>query len=147
MENLYLSQIAVFGDVNRYPASRVLSTLYCALVQPEVFSLIAGSHAREVTWMPVELLPNMPFDHDDMVQISLKWLRKDIWDEPIANNLLPEKFPLNQLHYLYEAIMGVKIDNRNFRKKILSRNLIVQLNEKTKGGVQRPAYLYSFQKN
>lgn len=147
MNNLFLFQISVFGNVNRYPGDRVLSTLYCSLVSPEIFELIAGSHAKEVAWFPIENLPTLPFDHPEMVQTSLKWLRKDIWDEPIAYNLLPEKFPLNQLHYLYEAIMGIKIDNRNFRKKVLSQNLIVQLNEKTIGGVQRPAYLYSFREN
>lgn len=147
MTNLYLTQIRVFGGINRYPGQRILSTLYCALVSSDVFQLIAGSHAKEVSWFPVESLPVLPFDHPLMIETSLAWLRKDIWDEPIVNNLLPEKFPLNQLHFLYEAIMGIKIDNRNFRKKILNQNLIFPLNEKTKGGVQRPANLYSFREN
>lgn len=147
MRNLFLTQISVFGDINRYPGERVLSTLYCALVSPDIFELIAGSHAKEVAWFPIENLPTLPFDHPEMVQTSLNWLRKDIWNEPIVNNLLPVKFPLNQLHYLYEAIMGIKIDNRNFRKKVLSQDLIIQLSEKTSGGVQRPAYLYSFKGN
>ncbi|HBL78177.1 MAG: hypothetical protein A2W90_13910 [Bacteroidetes bacterium GWF2_42_66] len=147
VHDLFLSQIAVFGEVNRYPAGRVISTVYCALVRPDVFELMAGSHAREVAWHPVEKLPELPFDHPEMVHTSLQWLQRKIWHKPIANNLLPRKFPLNQLHNLYEAIMGSKIDNRNFRKKVLSQNLIIQLEEKTKGGVQRPAYLYSFRIN
>ena len=142
ISNLFLSQVGLFGDTNRYPAQRVISILYCALVKPVQFELIAGSHAKKVKWVPVKKVKKLPFDHNEMIADSLNWLRDEIWRKPILINLLPEKFPLNQMHDLFQTFLHESIDNRNFRKKVISQGLVEQLSEKTIGGKQRPAYLY-----
>lgn len=142
IENIYLTQVKVFGEVNRYPSHRVVSILYCALIKSDLFELIAGSHAKEVKWFDVNEVTELPFDHNLMINTALNWLKEEIWRKPISINLLPDKFPLNQLQDLFEAILQEQIDNRNFRKKVINMRLVEKLNEKTKGGQQRPAFLY-----
>lgn len=146
ISNLFLSQVGLFGETNRYPVQRVISIVYCALVKPEQFDLIAGSHAKKVKWSSVMNVKKLPFDHNAMIEDSLNWLKDEIWRKPILINLLPEKFPLNQLHDLFQAFLHETIDNRNFRKKVISQGLVERLDEKTTGGKQRPAYLYRLKK-
>lgn len=144
IHDVYLSQVGIFDELNRYPSHRVVSILYCALVKPEILELIAGSHAKEVGWFNITNLHPLPFDHNKMIQMSLNWLKEEIWQKPILKNLLPNKFPLNQMQDLYQSILQTSIDNRNLRKKVISQGLVEKLDEKTKGGQQRPAYLYKF---
>lgn len=144
IHDIYLTQIGIFDAPDRYPDERVISILYCALVKPELFELIAGAHAKQVEWHKLETLSRLPFDHNEMITYSLNWLKEEIWRKPILSNLLPDKFPLNQMQDLYKLILQSKIDNRNFRKKVISQKLVEKLDEKTKGGQQRPAFLYSF---
>ncbi len=142
IHHIYLSQVGVFDQVNRYPTHRVISVLNCALVKPELFDLLAGSHAKEVQWFSINDVGQLPFDHNTMIDTAIRWLKEELWRKPILMNLLPEKFPLNQMLDLYQAILQTEIDNRNFRKKVISQGLVERLEEKTKGGKQRPAYLY-----
>lgn len=141
IHDIYLSQVSVFDHPDRY-ATRVVSIVYCALIKSDLFELLAGSHAKEVKWHTVEKLRKLPFDHNQMVETSLSWLKEEMWRKPIMVNLLPEKFPLNQMQDLYQFISNISIDNRNFRKKVINQGLVVKLNEKTTGGQQRPAFLY-----
>lgn len=145
--NLFLSQVDLFGNPNRFPTRRVVSVLFCALIKPEQFKLIAGSHAKNVKWFSINDDLKLPFDHKEMIDTAMKWFKAEIWDKPIFINLLPEKFPLNQMQALFMEFLDEPIDNRNFRKKVISQNLVEKLDEKTKGGQQRPAFLYQLKKN
>ncbi|MCW3806379.1 NUDIX domain-containing protein [Marinilabiliaceae bacterium D04] len=144
IQNIFLTQVGIFDEPNRYPDHRVISVLYCALIKPEQFELIAGSHAKQVSWHNLDEIKTLPFDHNKMIEHSLNWLKEEIWRKPILNSLLPDKFPLNQMKDLYQLILQAEIDNRNFRKKVISQELVERLDEKTKGGQQRPAFLYKF---
>jgi len=144
--NLYLSQVELFGNTNRYPSRRVISVLFCALIKPAQFKLIAGSHAKKVKWFTVSTLKKLPFDHNNMIQTAMNWFKDEMWRKPIFINLLPEKFPLNQMQSLFAEFLEEKIDNRNFRKKVITQNLVERLDEKTQGGQQRPAFLYKLKK-
>ncbi len=144
--NLYLSQVELFGATNRYPGKRVVSVLYCALISPDQFDLIAGSHAKQAKWFAVNKGLNLPFDHNQMIETSMRWFNEELWRKPIFANLLPEKFPLNQMLNLFNEFLGEDMDNRNFRKKVISQDLVEKLEEKTQGGVQRPAFLYRLKK-
>lgn len=144
--NLYLSQVELFGDTDRYPSRRVISVLFCALIKPEQFKLIAGSHAKKVKWVTVNTLKKLPFDHNKMIHTAMNWFKDEIWRKPIFINLLPEKFPLNQMQNLFTEFLEDPIDNRNFRKKVITQGLVEKLEEKTHGGQQRPAFLYKLKK-
>ena len=142
VHNLFLSQVGLFGDPDRYPTHRVISMMYCALVAAEDLELLAGSYASEVRWFLLDEIGELPFDHSSMVQLALNWLKDHSWDKEVLQNLLPEKFPLNQMQTLIESILQQEMDNRNFRKKMMNADWVERLDEKTSGGKQRPAYLF-----
>ncbi len=144
INNIFLSQVGVFDQLDRYPTHRLVSVLYCALIKPEMVQLLAGSHAKEVNWFHLSDIGSLPFDHNQMIEASLRWLKKEVWQKPILVNLLPQQFPLNQLLELYQFILQSPIDNRNFRKKMVSQELVEKTEAKTSGGRQRPAHLYRF---
>lgn len=146
VENLYMEQLYSFGDVNRFPLFRVITIAYYALVKPERYKLFPGPKASEVKWFNLDEIPPLPFDHDNILKEALKQLRKNIRYNPIGFELLPKKFTLTELQSLYECILNRELDKRNFRKKILSMNLLEKLDEKQMDVAHRRPHLYRFEK-
>lgn len=144
IKNIYLEQVHAFGDVNRYPGRRVITISYFALIDPEKHSLKPGIDTTDVKWFKVEEKPELPFDHEDIYNKALKQLRQSLKIKPIGFELLPNKFTLTQLQNLYESILGETLDKRNFRKKILSTDLLIPLEEYQQGVSHRAARLYRF---
>lgn len=143
LEDVYMEQVQAFGKADRDPYERVISVTYSALVLKENYDdgLVRSYKAR---WFPVDALPKLIFDHEEMVEAAIKRLRRRVKTGPVGFNLLPEKFTLPQLQKLYEAILGEKIDKRNFRKKLSSMNFLVRLDEKDKSESKKGAFLYRF---
>lgn len=144
IRDVYLEQLKTFGRVDRFPHERVVTVAYYALVSADNFSLVAGQTAEEVNWQSVNKLPELVYDHAEIIQHGLKVLRHQVCHQPIGFNLLPEKFTLLQLQALYEAILNIKLDKPNFRRKIMKMNLLSACNEKQQGVPHRAANLYTF---
>lgn len=144
VENIFLEQFKVFGDVGRFPKKRVITIGYYALVNIENFELIAGNSVSEVKWFQINQVPEMVFDHNLIFENCLEYLKLKIRHEPIGFNLLPERFTLLQLLELYEAILNINLDKPNFRKKFLKMNLLVKTKEREKDVSHRAATLYRF---
>lgn len=144
--NLYLEQLHAFGEVDRYPNKRVITIAYIALTKPENYQLIPGFTASDAKWYDVKDIHELPYDHSNILQSGLDSLRRKVRYEPIGFNLLPEKFTLRELQELYEAILDVKLDKPNFRRKIMKMNLLIPCNEKQEGVSHRAARLYRFDK-
>ena len=145
LTNVYLEQVAAFGEVNRFPHTRAITIGYYALVNPSQFELCSfKSEALEARWFDLPDIPRLPYDHTQIVKAALEKLKLKLHYEPIGFELLPEKFSLRQLQDLYEAILGVELDNRNFRKKILKMEVLKKLNEKQRKVNHRKAILYQF---
>lgn len=144
VKNIYLEQIHTFGDVNRYPLRRVITIGYYALIDPDKHSLKPGIDTTDVKWFPVNDLPEVPFDHNEIIDAALEKLRKQVRTEPVGFELLPKKFTLTQLQILYESILGTQLDKRNFRKKILGLKILIALDEYQKSVAHRAARLYKF---
>lgn len=144
IEHLYLEQLQAFGGLNRYPAQRVITIAYFALVKPEDYHLIPGFTAADARWFSWKEVPELPYDHNQILEFSLQRLRYQVRHEPIGFNLLPEKFTLLQLQALYEAVLGTELDKPNFRRKIKKMNLLVPCSEKGTGVSHRAARLYRF---
>lgn len=142
--NLYMEQLGAFGDIDRFPDRRVITIVYFALIKPGKYELNPGPDASDANWFELSNLPQLPFDHDQIIDSALMRLRRNVKYKPIGFNLLPDKFPLLQLQELYEAIYGIKFDKPNFRRKIMKMNLLVPLNEKQKGVPHRSARLFTF---
>jgi 8-oxo-dGTP diphosphatase len=145
LEDVFLEQISVFGEIERDPGERVLSVAHYALINVEDYDreLVQKHNAY---WRNIDDLPNLIFDHDQMVKAALRRLRRKASSEPIGFNLLPEKFTVPQLQTLYEAIYGNSIDKRNFRKKIQTMYFLEKSEEKDKSNSKRGAFLYTFNK-
>jgi 8-oxo-dGTP diphosphatase len=146
VSNIYLEQLHTFGDVNRYPAKRVITIAYYALVNADHYSLNPGFTASDVAWFKINGIPKLPYDHQKILDYAFKHLKHKVRHEPIGFNLLPRKFTLHQLQELYEAILETQLDKPNFRRKILKMDLLIPCDEKQKDVSHRAASFYRFDK-
>ncbi|MBN1107644.1 MAG: NUDIX hydrolase [Bacteroidales bacterium] len=143
LKNVYLKQLHCYGDNERDPGARVISVAYWALIKlKDIDTDLAGSNGAR--WQSMKKLPQLIFDHDSMVAKALVELKLQIKIKPLGFELLPEKFTLVQMLDLYEAIYQRRIDKRNFRKKILSMDILEKLDEKEKQTSKKGAYYYRF---
>jgi 8-oxo-dGTP diphosphatase len=133
LKDLFLEQLYTFGTVHRDPRERVVSVAYYALTKP-----------AEARWFPVSDIPPLAFDHAEIFAAALTRLRGKLTYQPVGFELLPPKFTLTQLQRLYESVLGTEIDKRNFRKKVLSYDLLIPLKEQHREGPHRPAQLFRF---
>lgn len=144
MENIYLEQLKAFGNPDRFPLRRVITIGYYALVKREDYNIKAGFTASDVKWYKLNEIPDLIYDHNEILKYSIQNLRNRVRQAPLGFNLLPEKFTLLQLMRLYEEILGVEMDKSNFRRKILHMKLLVPLEEKQQDVSHRAAQLYKF---
>ena len=148
LRNVYLEQVHTFGAVDRHPLGRVITIAYFSLVKISDFNVMPASFAKTAQWHSVVKAQNtrLAFDHNIILNKCFQVLKQRVRTRPIGFELLPPKFTLTELQHLYEAILEISLDKRNFRKKILSMNLLNDLNEFQEGVPHRPAKLYEFDK-
>lgn len=144
VDNIYLEQLGSFGQPNRDPRARVITVAYYALVSAEKLHLEAHANAEDVKWFSVNELPELAFDHHEIVQMALAKLKRHLESSSVAFQLLPEKFTLTELQRVYELVLGKPLDKRNFRKKILASDILKDTGETKMEGYHRPAQLYAF---
>jgi len=144
----WLEQLYTFGDIHRDPARRAISVAYFALIDAASIALRAGSDADEASWHALHSLPSkLAFDHREMIDYALERLRYKTEYEPVAFQLLPERFGLSELQRVYEVILGAPLDKRNFRRKILGLGIVQASGRERSEGRGRPAALYRFRPN
>lgn len=148
LRNVYLEQVHTFGAVDRHPLGRVITIAYFSLVKISDFDVMPASFAKTAQWHHVVSAQNtrLAFDHNIILNTCFHVLKQRVRTRPIGFELLPPKFTLTELQHLYEAILEIPLDKRNFRKKILSMNLLKDLNQLQEGVPHRPAKLYAFDK-
>jgi hypothetical protein len=159
LHNIYLKQFGIFDDPKRLdstddlawlrsrsgiPVERVVTVAYYSLVKIDRSIQTELSIAYNACWYSCTSVPALIFDHNRIIEIGMDVLRKELLTEPLCFELLPEKFTLNQLQRLYEAILSCSLDNRNFRKKIQRLPYILPLNERQNGVSHKPAQLHVF---
>ncbi len=147
VQDVYLEQVETFGRVDRHPLGRVITIAYYALVKITDYKLDPSSWAEDAEWHSVEQIRELAFDHEEILKSCQSRLRQKLKSEPLAFNLLPEKFTLTELQSVYEVVFGEELDKRNFRKKIMTMGFVKDLNELQEGVAHRPAKLYGFDKN
>ncbi|KXK26304.1 MAG: ADP-ribose pyrophosphatase [Bacteroidetes bacterium OLB12] len=146
ISDIYLEQLKAFGDPNRYPLKRVVTVAYYALVNEESYSLIPGFTASDAQWFNVHEVPELIYDHNQILEFGYNHLKHKVRHEPIGFNLLPAKFTLLQLQELYEAILETRLDKSNFRRKLGKMKLLINCKEKQKDVSHRAAALFKFDK-
>ncbi len=144
LRNVYLEQVKAFGKVDRHPIGRVITIAYYSLVRISKYKITPASFARQAQWHSISDIGDLAFDHNEILNACFEQLKQSVRTRPIGFELLPPKFTLTQLQHLYEAVLETELDKRNFRKKILSMNLLIDLNESQEGVAHRPARLYAF---
>lgn len=146
LENIYMEQLYTFSDVDRDPRYRVISIAYYALVKLSDYHAQAGTDTTNIQWFSISDVPELAFDHARILELAKDRLKGKIKYQPIGFELLPEKFTMPDLHDLYETVLQTELDDRNFRKKILGYNLLIDLKELQRGARNRAPKLYSFDK-
>ncbi|MDV7187639.1 NUDIX domain-containing protein [Lutibacter sp. TH_r2] len=143
LNNIYLEQLKTYGAVYRDPAERVISVVYYSLTSVTEFEL-ESVEKYDAHWFDLNEIPELIFDHREMVEDAIERLRNKAKHQPIGFNLLPEYFTIPELQSLYECIYQQKLDARNFRKKILSFDILTKTTKKDKSGSKKGAFLYTF---
>ncbi|WP_040281749.1 NUDIX hydrolase [Psychroserpens damuponensis] len=158
LTNQYKKQFKAFGNPDRLTNekdllwikneefnARTITVAYYFLLKTEDVNL--ENNKNNATWFPINNLPNLGFDHKKIIQEAYEDLKVKCLSEPIIFKLLPDKFTINDVQDLYESILGIEIDNRNFRRKLINKKYIIALDEKQVGVSKRPAQLYMFSKD
>jgi len=161
LTTIYLEQFHTFGGLSRLSdkrdqlwikslgmniANHVITVGYFSLINSSIVKLPAEQE-RKVSWFPVKELPELAFDHFEIFQKALERLQLEVRQEPIGFELLPQKFTLTQVQNLYESILGISFDPRNFRKKITQMKYLIPLDEKQTGVRHKPAQFYIFSRD
>ena len=142
LQGAYIKQFHAFSDPQRDPRERVLTIAYYALVRMQ--EVRGGDDAAKVEWFALDKVPSLAFDHGLILRTALMELRKQIHFEPVGFELLPEKFTIKELQLLYEAILDVKFDRRNFYNKMRHLEILTQLDETVKNSPKKEAFLFKF---
>ncbi len=141
-DTTYIDQLYTFSTIDRDPRGRVVSVAYIGCTfghEPKNTSVMPY-------WENVSVIKELAYDHVDILKVAIKRLQNKLKYTTVAQYLLPAEFTLTELEHLYETILAVPMDKRNFRKKILKLELVVPTGKKTSGLKQRPAELYKFAK-
>ena len=146
MIDLFMEQLFTFDDVERDTRGRVISVAYFALVNPKQYEIINGKANNDAQWFPLDALPNLAFDHAEIIAMATKRLQNKVRYQPIGFELLDREFTVSELQRLYESIVGFAIDRRNFRKKMLALGIIQATGEKRAIGGHRSPDVYVFNK-
>jgi 8-oxo-dGTP diphosphatase len=167
LEDLYLKQFKAFGSPDRTNDTSISLTLtdgsasvkidkgnwmldyfvtlgFYTLTEFDLVKPYGEYNIEECEWWDIHNLPPLMFDHQLIIEEALKALRLHIYHYPIGYELLPSKFTLPEITSLYETILGKKLDDRNFSKKLLATGIILKLNERRYIGPHRSPYLYVF---
>lgn len=140
-----VDQLRAFDSIARDPRGHAVSIAYVGIgydVMP-----MSSVEVQNPQFFPLDKLPSMAYDHDEIIRIAQAWLRSKIAQTNIAFALLPPSFTLTQLQDAYETVLGSELDKRNFRKRLLAFGFIEETGETAKEGAHRPAALYKFRKN
>lgn len=145
--DVFLEQVQVFSDIKRHPLSRVITVAYYSLIKIDEDHLLHLEKNSNLQWMDVNEITSLAFDHFNIMKSCLVRMQKQLREQPIGFNLLPEKFSLLQLQRLYEVILNIELDKRNFRRKLNSLAILKDIGQIEESVSHRPAKLYAFDKS
>ena len=142
--HVYLEQVGTYGDQGRHPLGRVITTAYYSLMMIQNYRSQASTNGLTVRWFDVNDLPELAFDHSCIIRNCHARLQQSLRERPIGFELLPKEFTLSQLRRLYETVLGIELDKRNFRRKLRSLDLLEDTEMLQSDVAHRPAKLFRF---
>ena len=144
LRNAYLEQLYTYGDPRRDPRGWIVTVAYFALIAADQpICTEGGTDATQAAWFSINKLPKLAFDHEIILTNALRRLRYKLEYTAVGFELLPEEFTLTEIQSTYEIILGVKLDKRNFRRRILEADVIEETLH-MRSGEGRPARLYRY---
>jgi len=147
LQEAYLEQLYTYGEPSRDPRGRVVTVAYFALIQADaVFRKEGGSDASQALWYPINTLPDLAFDHKEIIHYAYRRLRYKLEYSAVGFELLPTEFTLSEIQQTYEMILREKLDKRNFRRRILQAG-IIESTDRMRSGEGRPARLYHYRED
>lgn len=144
IKDLYIEQVEAFSSVDRHPLGRVVTIAYYSLIKLD--QEVRSNQHPDLVWKNIDEVDTLAFDHKEILDTCLEKLRTQMREEPVGFNLLPKKFTLKQLQELYEVVLKMHFDKRNFRRKLKNLNILQDVEELQTEVSHRPAKLYSFNK-
>jgi 8-oxo-dGTP diphosphatase len=141
LDGVHIEQLAAIGTPGRDPRGHTVTVVWVGLV-PGDRALTATGDARAARWFDVTELPQLAFDHADLLAAALRHLRRRIGEAPLCFELLPVSFTLSEFQALVEAILGRPVDRRNFRRRVQELELVEETDATRREGAHRPARLY-----
>ncbi len=146
--NIYIDQHHTYSEINRKPDERVLATSFIGIVDSKTLEIKKENITEtDLQWFSISEIPKMAYDHKEILNDSQELLKTKIINTNVLKNLFPSDFTLPELQNIYEKIMNVELDRRNFRKKFITLGLIEDTGYKNEGGSGRPAKLYKFKED
>ena len=145
LRDAYIEQFRTFSAVDRDPRGRVITIAHLALVR--ISEVNGGDDAAKAQWFPLKDVPQLAFDHDMILREAMKALRQKIHFEPVGFELLPAVFTMPQLQHLYESILDVRFDRRNFASKMLHLGILEDTGSREPGAPSRVPATYRFNKD
>lgn len=147
LSNLWLEQNYTYGSVDRSYDNRVVSINYIGLIDFITIDLKMQNNNIEKEWFKITELPKLAYDHEKIIEKSINSLKTKIKNISILKILFPSDFTLPEIQKVYEDLLEIKMDRRNFRKKLIEQEIIEETGEFNDGGTGRPAKLYRFKEN
>ena len=145
LKDLYLEQVSVYSNPNRHPLGRVVTLSYYSIIKiADYENKIVDTENKRLEWKSLDCIESMAFDHQEILHDAVCQLRRTVRNTPIGFSMLPKKFSLIQLQDFYETVLDIQLDRRNFRRKLIGLDLLIDLNEVQPNVAHRPAKLYSF---
>lgn len=142
----FLEQFYTFGHPDRDPRERIITVAYYALIPCDQLPLAAGDDARDAKLFAINELPELAFDHENIVQRAMRRIKERLKDPRFAFHMLPMEFTMFELRRVHELFRDELLDKRNFRKKIVALDQIEETGEKRESRQHRPARLYRVKK-
>ena len=135
----------VFGKVNRSPCMRMVGVSYLGVIDQRSVKILTDTmKTSNADWFPINEIPSLAYDHVEIIKDALEKLKDKIVESDILKGLFPNQFTLPEIQKVYEAVLETTYDRRNFRKKLLSLDLIEETEETSPFMGKRPAKLYRF---
>ncbi len=145
LTNLYLEQVSIYSKPCRHPLGRVVTLAYYSLINiADYENQIVDVENRQLEWTSLTTIKGLAFDHFDILKDAYTRLQRTVREKPIGFSMLPKKFSLIQLKNFYETVLDIELDRRNFRRKLMALDLLIDLKEVQDNVAHRPAKLYSF---
>lgn len=145
IENVPIKQFKAFGRLDRSPVMRMVAIGYIGIIDSKRVEILRQSrNTSDADWFPLDKIPKLGYDHNEILNDAIECLKKEIINSNILKSLFPDGITLPELQKTYEAILGKKFDRRNFRKKILSLNLLEDTNKTSRFEGNKPAKIYKF---